>query len=77
MKIETKTEKAPFTPVTLTVTFEHENELFDLWHRLNSSAVSVRQGIDNKDSDGRPPVPDFSLMYDLWKVIDRLIKGDT
>lgn len=75
MKIKTKTEKAPFTPVTITVTFEREEELADLWHRLNISQASVKRVV--KEGAGRPPLPDYTPTFALWKAVDRLLEqGD-
>ena len=72
MKIETKAEKASFKPVTITITFEQEEELLEIWHRLNMGHPMVKRYAENVA--GRPPMPALSLTHDLWNVIDRLIK---
>ena len=66
MKIEVK-ENAVFQPIELKLVIETEEELCDLWHRLNigsnfvnnnSTAIKYRANEDN---------------FQLWKEIDKLI----
>ncbi len=42
MKVDLVEETVPkFNPVTVTITFESEDEIIDLWHRLNMSSTDV------------------------------------
>jgi hypothetical protein len=66
MKIEVK-ENAVFQPIELKLVIETEEELCDLWHRLNIDAIHV-----NANSDmikHRATNVDFGLFY----VIDELV----
>jgi hypothetical protein len=66
MKVETQDLKE-FTPVTLTITFESEEEICNMWHRTNVTINSL-----NEDADD-------SLKYKarraslLWKKMDEIV----
>lgn len=58
-----------FTPITLTITIESEQELMELWGRFNLNDVTVQRGnyayfqIKGWDGAGR--------FYDLWDSLDK------
>lgn len=43
MKVETKQPKKEFQPIEMTITFESEEELCNMWHRLNIRAIDVHK----------------------------------
>lgn len=47
MKVETQDLKE-FTPVTITITFESEQEICDMWHRMNVSSCQIRDTSDSR-----------------------------
>lgn len=58
-----------FTPVTLEVTFESEQEICNLWHRLNISSGPV-----NKATDIAHLKHDANDNRDLYPVINDLVQ---
>lgn len=73
-KMETRFKKidGSFAPFEFTITFEHENEANEFWHRLNCSAsnierTSVHSGYeyydDEEESSNIKLFNDFSKIY--------------
>lgn len=46
MKIKEHTKLNSFQPIELTITIESENELINLWHRLNISNSTLKTTAD-------------------------------
>ena len=66
MKVKVNTKKE-FQPIELTITIESEEELCDLWHRLNVSK-NVADTQSNNDLKHR-----CIDTYSLWNEIDDLV----
>lgn len=67
MKIEVK-ENAVFQPIELKLVIETEEELCDLWHRLNAGSNSVNKGSSKIKYEAN------DCNYELWNQIDKFIK---
>lgn len=66
MKIEVK-ENAVFQPIELKLVIETEEELCDLWHRINVCTDAI-----NNESDGLKHQANNNATK-LWKELDNLI----
>ena len=73
MKVETQDLKE-FTPVTITITFESEEEVCDLWHRMNETVVYINKNINDllkykasRDNDLWSKVDDIARARNLYK----------
>ena len=45
MKVEIKETETKFEPITITLTIESEEELCDLWHRINLAPDVINEHI--------------------------------
>jgi len=68
MKFKAKINKA-FNPIKIELVIESKEELCDLWHRMNLSAVTVRK------NTSREALP-FEASNDifLWNELDKLVR---
>ncbi len=72
MIVKVKEVVKKFEPIELNITIETEEELCDLWHRLNISDPVVLGGITDKLK--------YNLIedrdYKLWSKIDELVESN-
>ena len=66
MKVEIQDLKE-FTPVTITITFESDKEVCNMWHRMNATGTNINRSINDllkyKASDD----------IDLWSKVDDIV----
>jgi hypothetical protein len=73
MKVIDKTLKQPkFQPITLEVTIESEDELLDLYHRLNRASAQIYSS--NYHPVARIPRKPNDLSYSLFRVLCELVR---
>ena len=79
MKV-TKVQKAAFTPISLTITIETQDEALALWHRLNVACVKIRELVQLPNYAarlGRPYPADDQGCYPLLEAVNEaLTDGD-
>jgi hypothetical protein len=68
MKVKNITKEKTFEPITLEITIESEDELVDLWHRLN---LSIKHVNDNSDTSFLPPVK-YRESFMLFDFVDNI-----
>lgn len=73
MKVTNTTSNSPksFQPVTLSVTFESEDELKELWSRLNSSWASFVEHMGKYCFDNADLVE--GDIYPLWDHVNNIL----
>jgi len=67
MKVIRKEDKKRFNPIELTITIESEEELCDMWHRLNAAASYINDNVLHRlkhDAQGGV-TPLFNTLSDL------------
>jgi len=72
MKVEVK-EQETFQPITLTITIQSEEELCNLWHRMNA-----QHDLFNGDAKRYPQPSDLKYKSDrsgsiLWEELNELV----
>lgn len=72
MNIQTEIhEKKGFTPVTVTIDIVTEEELCDLWLRINTSNTQIKE--DNKLHDLKHELLDSEHILPFWRTINNLV----
>ena len=73
MKVEIQDLKE-FTPVTITITFESDKEVCNMWHRMNETVVYINKNINDllkykasRDNDLWSKVDDIARARNLYK----------
>ena len=63
-----------FTPVTITITFESDKEVCNMWHRMNETVVYINKNINDllkykasRDNDLWSKVDDIARARNLYK----------
>jgi len=73
MQVKTFSDKQ-FTPVTLTITLESEEDLCDLWHRFNTPVSKLHVDSDVKHGARRSGYEGGGHTYDVFLALNRLLK---
>ena len=67
--MKVKNEKS-FTPITLEITIENEQELLELYHRLNAAATNIKDGSDYS----QVPYPfSWGHISELYDAVEKLV----
>ena len=72
MRVERKREGKKFEPITLEITLETIEEVYDLWHRTNMS-LSVVRGDQLYSSPSSYPTPGKECGMGLWLELDEIL----
>ena len=76
MKVKVDTDYKDFQPVTLTVTIESKEELYELWHKMNAHRSSFKEYEESRDHGGEPPLNRSEWDgYVLWDALDEVWKS--
>jgi predicted SpoU family rRNA methylase len=67
MKVKPVSDVNPFNPITIEITIESEDELKELWYRLNVPNSIVKE---HGGSFKVTPPFSFNLTIKLWRMID-------
>ena len=72
MIVKTKETKKEFKPFTIELTIETEDELYELWHRLNLGFDDIREKSCHNVHDY--PFPNTYTITPFWSVLDNKLE---
>jgi hypothetical protein len=81
MKVERIDSKEEvFIPKTLEITFENQEELFDIWHRLNISHNDFYEFTENTNrmeyDVPKPEKLSIEAIYDFFVAVDDMVEEE-
>ena len=76
MKVYKRGEEVKdFAPIQVTIVFESEQDLTNLWYRLNYSIYQAQQHVVDQSQRCIPPDDINDSSHDLWDVLDDIVKA--
>jgi hypothetical protein len=66
-------EPEDFRPITFKLTIETEDELLDLWHRLNISGHKIKKIVEECGATPKTP-GSFENLCDFWNRLDEFVR---
>ncbi len=72
MRVREKTEEPKFHPVKIEIILESEEEIAELWHRLNISKFQLSEYIKEQNEFTFDTMGNSSTIIELWRIIDSI-----